>query len=91
MYYPSNESIAFKNDNLNGTHLLPILPTLIRDARYREDARYAINAANWQALTVAPFHQGQTHIDHYFTRSQFQLSVRLFSIALYEAVGTNFA
>ena len=91
MYDPSNESVAFKNDSSNGTNLLPILPTLIRDARYRGDARYAINAADWQALTIPPFHQGQTHIDHYFTRNPLQFSVRLFSITLYEAVGTNSA
>lgn len=91
MYDPSNGSVAFKNDNSNGTNLLPVLPTLIRDARYRGDARYAINVADQQRPHHSPFYQGQSHIDHYFTRSQLQLSVRLFSIALYEAVRTNSA
>lgn len=40
MSFPSKESVDFE-DKLkdNGTGLLPILPTVIRDARYQGDAR----------------------------------------------------
>ncbi|KAF8474416.1 hypothetical protein DFH94DRAFT_129161 [Russula ochroleuca] len=66
MYYPSNESVAVKNDNSDGINLLPILPASRR-------------------------RPGETHIDHYFTRSPLQFSVRLlFSITLHETVGYSF-
>ena len=39
MYSPNKESVDFKDDNSNGTSLLPILPTVVRDARYQGDAR----------------------------------------------------
>ena len=35
----NKESVEFKGNNSNCTCLLPILPTVIRDARYQGDAR----------------------------------------------------
>jgi hypothetical protein len=44
MYCPTSEYVDSKNENLNGTNLLPILPTFVRDARYQGDARVELNS-----------------------------------------------